>query len=451
MNALPKKIAVLKGGPGSEREVSLATGAGVARALRSLGAEVSEVDVRDENFELPNETELAFIALHGTFGEDGQIQEILERRGIAYTGEGIEGSRIAFDKILSKEKFDAAGVTTPEWEVITAGQRPTLSLPFVLKAPRQGSTVGIYIVKEERELAKALQDAAEYDSRLLVEKFVPARELTVGVLGDQALPILEIIPKGGFYDFTNKYPFLNPGAGGGAEHVCPAQIEPEKARAIQDLALRAHRSLGLQVYSRVDVMLPETGAPTVLEINTIPGMTETSLLPEAAAAMGIGHRALARAQRRGGTMSGVSKAKPRPRNRRVSNPRQRRQQHLLDVNVRSHKATQHRNKRILVVSSKVVLSFLVLAALIFGVRYGAKRLFFENPDYRLTRIEFRTDGTLPRDQALQAAALREGENIFSVNLARVRDALQQLPQVDDAQVVPAMQRLHNVFFAAAAA
>ena len=284
-----KNIAVLMGGPGSERPVSLATGAGVAKALRSLGANVTEVDVRGPEFEMPAETELAFIAIHGTFGEDGQVQEILEARGIPYTGEGVEESRIAFDKILSKEKFDLGSVTTPEWEVITAGERPKMSLPFVLKAPKQGSTVGIYIVKDASELDTSLKSAAEYDSRLLVEKFVPARELTIGVLGDQALPIIEIIAKEGFYDFAEKYPFLKPGTGGGARHVCPAHISEEQTRAIQDLALDAFRALGLKVYGRVDVMLPKDGAPTVLEINTIPGMTETSLLPEAAAAVDISY------------------------------------------------------------------------------------------------------------------------------------------------------------------
>ena len=286
---LPKKIAVLMGGPGSERDVSLATGRGVTKALRSLGAEAAEVDVRDENFELPAGTELAFIALHGTFGEDGQVQQILESRGVPYTGEGVEGSRVAFDKILSKEKFREAGVTTPYWQVIESGQRPTMPIPYVIKAPRQGSTVGVSIVRNEREVDGAIGEALKYDRDLLVEKFVPGRELTIGVLGDQALPILEIIPKGGFYDFTNKYPFLNPNAGGGAEHVCPANIGGEKTPVVQNLALRAHRSLGLQVYSRVDIMLSEKGEPSVLEVNTIPGMTEASLLPEMAAAAGINY------------------------------------------------------------------------------------------------------------------------------------------------------------------
>src|SRR2546428_1552234 len=275
------------GGPGSERDVSLATGRGISKALRSLGADVVEVDVRDAKFELPDDVDLAFIALHGTFGEDGQVQRILQARGVVYTGEGVEESRLAFDKIRSKEKFREHGVSTPEWEVIEAHQRPRMQLPIVVKAPRQGSTVGIYIVKKAEDLESAIADAAKYDRELLIEKFVPGRELTIGILGDQALPILEIIPKGGFYDFANKYPFLNPQAGGGAEHVCPAKIEETLTRKIQDLALRAYRSIGLRVYSRVDVILPENAEPSVLEVNTIPGMTEASLLPEAAAAAGI--------------------------------------------------------------------------------------------------------------------------------------------------------------------
>src|ERR1700730_16623007 len=143
--SLPKKIAVLMGGPGSERDVSLATARGVSKALRSLGAEVVDVDVRDENFELPADVDLAFITIHGTFGEDGQVQKILADRGIAYTGEGVKGSELAFDKIKSKEKFEEQGVPTPKFEVIKLGQRPKLPLPIVVKPPRQGSTVGVYI------------------------------------------------------------------------------------------------------------------------------------------------------------------------------------------------------------------------------------------------------------------------------------------------------------------
>jgi D-alanine-D-alanine ligase len=180
-------------------------------------------------------------------------------------------------------------VTTPAWEVIKPRERPTIPLPIVVKAPRQGSTVGVHIVRKEGELESALTNAAKYDRELLIEAFIPGRELTIGILGDQALPILEIIPKGGFYDFTNKYPFLNPQGGGGAEHICPAKIDPKKTQEIQELALNAHRALGLQVYSRVDIILAENGEASVLEANTIPGMTEASLLPEAAAAAGISY------------------------------------------------------------------------------------------------------------------------------------------------------------------
>ena len=284
-----KHIAVLKGGPGSERPVSLATAAGVTKALKSLGAKVTDVDVRGPDFEVPADVEIAFLTIHGTFGEDGQIQQILEDRGIAYTGEDVERSLAAFDKLISKERFDAAGVATPRWETIAVGERPKMPIPMVVKAPREGSTVGVYIVKTENELEHALKDGAQYAQRLLVEEFVPARELTVGVLGDQALPIIEIVAKEGFYDFAEKYPFLKPGSGTGARHFCPAPIPEEQTRAIQEFALSAFRGLGLQVYGRVDVMLPENGDFTVLEINTIPGMTETSLLPEAAAAAGISY------------------------------------------------------------------------------------------------------------------------------------------------------------------
>ncbi len=277
------------GGPGSERDVSLATGSGISKALRSLGIEVVDVDVHDENFELADDADLAFIALHGTFGEDGQVQKILEDRGVAYTGEDVKGSELAFDKIRSKEKFREHGVTTPEWETVEAYRDPRMKLPIVVKPPRQGSTVGVFIVKKPEELKQAIVEAAKYDRQLLIEKFVPGRELTVGILGNKALPILEIIPKGGFYDFATKYPFLNPQAGASAQHICPAKIDPDKSKEIQKLALGAFRALDLAVYARVDVILSENGEPFVLEVNTIPGMTEASLLPEAAAAAGINY------------------------------------------------------------------------------------------------------------------------------------------------------------------
>jgi D-alanine-D-alanine ligase len=280
---LGKKIAVLCGGPSSEREVSLRSGSAVANALRSLGAEALKIDVRDGNFHLPAGTELAFNALHGTFGEDGAIQAILEEKGIPYTGEGEECSRMAFDKIESKKRFVECGVPTAPYVTLQKGEVPDLPLPYVVKVPCQGSSVGIYLVKAMNERDVALQKAFAQAETILVEALVHGRELTVGVLGETVLPIIEIRPRGGFYSYENKYTWTN--RGGAAEHQCPARLSPMEK--VETAALAAHRSLELEIYSRVDVILDENREPQVLEVNTIPGMTETSLLPEAAAAAGI--------------------------------------------------------------------------------------------------------------------------------------------------------------------
>ena len=279
------KIAVLLGGPGSEREVSLRSGSAVAVALRYAGHEVTEVDVKNTRFILPPNLDIVFNVIHGTLGEDGELQTELEKRSIAYTGDSPEANCIAFDKILSKKAFANAGIATPRSETLAEGKRSTLSLPLVVKAPRQGSSVGVYICKTQTELDLALQAVTKFGNDILVEEFIQGEELTVGILGDLALPVILICPKDGIYDFKNKYPWLNPG--GAAEHYCPAPLEDIITKKIQDLALAAHRSLGLQVYSRVDILLSSEGEPYVLEVNTVPGMTESSLLPEAAGVAGI--------------------------------------------------------------------------------------------------------------------------------------------------------------------
>jgi D-alanine-D-alanine ligase len=282
------KIAVLYGGPGSERKVSLASGAGVASALRTLGAEVIEVDVQDGNFELPSGIEIAFNAIHGTFGEDGQVQSILESRGVPYTGEGVAGSQLCIDKIATKRRLVERGVPTPKFEVLQGETAPSMAPPFVVKAPREGSSVGVYIVQSAAELENALVEARRLSPELLVEEFVAGRELTVGVVGERALPVIEIRAKKDFYNFENKYPFLNPQAAG-ADHYCPAPLDAELTKKVQELALSAQRALDLEVYSRVDILLSEAGVPLVIEVNTIPGMTPSSLLPEAAAAEGVSY------------------------------------------------------------------------------------------------------------------------------------------------------------------
>lgn len=280
-------IAVLMGGPGSEREVSLASGKAVVGALEGAGLRVTPVDVHGPDFVLPDDTGLAFNVIHGTFGEDGALQEVLEGRGVPYTGAGSGSSRIAFDKHLAKERFVAAGVPTPESETLdlSAGGRPSMGLPCVVKSPCQGSSVGVYVCKIEAELEAALKDVREYGEVALVERFVEGRELTVAVIDDRAHPIVEIVAPGGVYDMASKYPWLS--GSQGSQYFCPAELDEETTRRVQEAGLAGHRALGIEVYSRVDVLLDGEGVPYVIEANTIPGMTETSLLPKSAVAADI--------------------------------------------------------------------------------------------------------------------------------------------------------------------
>lgn len=275
-----RRLVVLKGGPGAERVVSLRSGAAVAKALRSAGAIVDEIELEGMEVTIPGGTELVFNLIHGTFGEDGRLQALLDELGIPYTGEGAEGSRIAFDKILTKRALVHAGVPTPRFEVLSFGENPTLPLPVVIKAPRQGSSVGVHPVRDPSDVPAALADCLLHGNEILVEEMIEGRELTVGVLGDQSLPVVEIRPGEGFYDYANKY------TKGATEYLVPAPLSVAETAAVQRVALEAVRALGLSVYSRVDVLLGKEG-PTVLEINTIPGMTETSLLPKASEAAGI--------------------------------------------------------------------------------------------------------------------------------------------------------------------
>lgn len=276
------------GGPGSEREVSLATGQAVLKALVGLGLDAVGVDVTTADLQLPDGTDLAFNAIHGTFGEDGTLQALLESRGIAYTGAGVASSRLAFDKNLAKVAFLAHQVPTPRAEILDVSKGivlPSFSAPFVVKPPREGSSVGVHIVHHQADALAAITDAARYGNDILVEEFIQGKELTVGILNDMPLPIVHIAPPGGVYDMASKYPWLS--GAQGSEYYCPADLDLETTLAVQAAALAAHKALGVEIYSRVDVLLDADMKPFVLEANTIPGMTETSLLPKAAAAAGI--------------------------------------------------------------------------------------------------------------------------------------------------------------------
>jgi len=277
-------ITVMLGGPSAEREVSLRTGTAVAQALRSLGHTVNELDPRTPDWTLPAGTEVVFLALHGTYGEDGTVQRQLDHLGVPYTGCDAEASRIAFDKVLTKEKCLSAGVPTAKYVTVTSSAAPLpagLTLPLVAKPSRQGSSVGLQFIERAEEWGTALAESLKFDSEVLIEEKIVGRETTVAILAGRPLPVVEIRPKTGSYDYQRKY------TAGATEYFCPADFDAATTQRIQDAALGAFKAVGGRDYARVDVMVRADGSPVVLEVNTLPGMTETSLLPKAAAAAGM--------------------------------------------------------------------------------------------------------------------------------------------------------------------
>lgn len=301
-------ITVMLGGPSAERDVSLASGRAVATALRALGHSVVELDPQDEQWALPATVDVVFLALHGTYGEDGTVQQRLEDLGVPYTGCDPVSSRLAFDKIASKHRFLDAGVPTPRFCVVRSAPEPWpngWSLPVVVKPVRQGSSVGLHFVNRTEDWQPAIENGLRFDSELLVEERIIGRETTVGILDGRALPVVEVRPKQGGYDYRNKY------TAGATEYFCPAEFDPAVTERIQASGLAAFRAVGGRDYGRVDVMVRTDGHPVVLEVNTLPGMTETSLLPKAAAAAGLSYgmlceRMIALALARSRTMASVS-------------------------------------------------------------------------------------------------------------------------------------------------
>jgi len=289
MMARKLNITVMLGGPSAEREVSLRSGAQVAQALRSLGHEVNELDPKDEAWKLPPNTQVVFLALHGTYGEDGTVQARLEELQVPYTGCDAEASRLGFDKTLTKQRCVQAGVPTARFTLLDS---PAASWPMgwdppvVLKPARQGSSVGLQFVERVADWSKALGEAMRYDSQVLMEEKVVGRECTVGILAGETLPIVEVRPRTGIYDYQTKY------TSGTTEYFCPAPFDQATTERTRAAALGAFKAIGGRDYSRVDVIVRANGEPVVLEVNTLPGMTETSLLPKAAAAAGIGYAEL---------------------------------------------------------------------------------------------------------------------------------------------------------------
>lgn len=281
MEMVVKHVAVLKGGVSAERDVSLRSGEAIAEGLCEAGYAVTEVDVTSTDVVLPEGTDVVFIALHGDFGEDGEIQEILDGIGLPYTGSGADASRASYDKITTKERLVAAGIPTPGYRVVGDDTVSPLPLPVVVKPACQGSTIGIHCVREPEQWAAACRDAKTH-GRSLVETYVPGRELTVGVVKEMALPVGEIIAPDQWYDYDAKY------TSGTTQYIFPAELDDDVAQRCRELALDTFHVMGCCGFARVDFRLPPDGEPTVLEINTIPGFTATSLLPKGAAAAGIG-------------------------------------------------------------------------------------------------------------------------------------------------------------------
>ncbi|MCG0278624.1 MAG: D-alanine--D-alanine ligase [Thermanaeromonas sp.] len=292
------KIAVLMGGPSSEREISLKSGEAVYQALVTKGHEVYKLDLspRTPSELLNSRPDLVFIALHGKPGEDGSVQGMLELLGIPYTGSGVLASAITMDKIVTKRLLQQAGLPTAPFLVFSRDQclgqklsqtikeiRERLGLPIVVKAPTQGSTIGTYIVRSEGEIAPSLSEALQYDNRVLVEKFLEGPEVTAAVLGNEepeVLPLIEIISHTGFYDYKAKY---TPGL---SEHIIPPRLPQEVQEKIKLIAKEAYAFTGCRGFGRVDFIVAGGKDPYILEINSIPGLTSTSLLPDAARAAG---------------------------------------------------------------------------------------------------------------------------------------------------------------------
>ena len=287
-----ERIAVLAGGTSCEREVSLVSGKNVLDALQSQGLQVLWVDaVGDFMSKLKEEKiTLVFIALHGTFGEDGTVQRLLEKEGIAYTGPGPRASETAFDKYKTQVLLKREGISVPEFALLDnisqAKNNAPFDFPLVVKPTKSGSSVGVTILAGKEGYETACREAFKYSDTVMVERFIAGRELTVSILGEQPLPVVEVIAQRKFYDYEAKY------GNAGTRYEVPAKLSAPQAEKVTQESMKAYRALGCRMMSRVDVILAPDDTPYVLEVNTIPGLTSKSLLPKAAAAAGVDFPAL---------------------------------------------------------------------------------------------------------------------------------------------------------------
>ena len=289
------RIAVLMGGTSSEVEISRKTGKAVASGLSSKGHKVEVFDWEEERIitdvEILRDFDVVFIAYHGGAGEDGRVQAALDVAGLKYTGSNYIASGIGMNKVLTKIIFENAGIPTPQWikldsradvkNVLLEMLKSGFGLPAVVKPASEGSTIGITIAISEDELKEGVDTAFEYGDSILIEKYIPGREVTVSILGGLPLPVIEIVPKDGFYDYEHKY------TKGASDYICPAKIPKKISESLQKVAAEAYNALGCRHYARVDFRLGDDGKIYCLEVNTLPGMTDLSLVPMAAKSVGI--------------------------------------------------------------------------------------------------------------------------------------------------------------------
>ncbi len=276
------KVVVLKGGDGSEREVSLNSGAAISAALRNAGYTVDEIDIK--TCKLPDSTltaDVVFPALHGSWGENGDIQKLMEDAGIKFVGCGSEASRLVLDKIASKKLMDKENITTPKWYVIDKNKSilpDFMTFPLLIKAPREGSTVGIFIVNNQYEYDKILPEAFKYDSELLIEQFIKGTELTVAIVNDETMPAIEIVTPSGFYDYDAKYIHNN----GETQYLCPpVSVSADIQKQAAELAMKFYNAANCRDLLRVDFIIADDGAAYMIEGNNLPGFTSSSLVPKA--------------------------------------------------------------------------------------------------------------------------------------------------------------------------
>ncbi|WP_368504532.1 D-alanine--D-alanine ligase [Alkalihalophilus sp. As8PL] len=290
------KIAVLYGGISAEREVSLSSGKGIIKALEANGHDVVGIDFHPDRLEelLALDVDLVYIGLHGRYGEDGKVQALLDMLNIKYVGSGVAGSALAMDKAKSKLFFEREGTRVAKQHVLykhsydKQATKIEIPYPIVVKPNQEGSTIGITFAENEEELFNGIEAAFELDETVLLEEFIKGREVTVAVMGnkgkEKALPVVEIVPKNKYYDYEAKY------AVGMSEHIVPARLTDEQTNYVKKHAVLAHQSLGCDIYSRVDFIIPDDGGdPVILEVNTLPGMTPTSLYPDAAREIGLSY------------------------------------------------------------------------------------------------------------------------------------------------------------------